>query len=78
MKILKKWTRVMINNKWWKRLLFFIYRKCPAGNYHWIWQRFCFCRLHINDDGWKGGVYDMWKKREYIDFGNKFSNMSKK
>ncbi len=58
----------------WKRILC---RKCLAGNYHWFWQRFCLCRLDVNESGWRGGVHDMWKKKEYINFGDKYSDIGK-
>jgi hypothetical protein len=52
-------------SKWYMRLLYkvlpFLFKKCHGGNYHWFWERYCFCREHeytCDLDPWYGGVYD--------------------
>lgn len=36
----------------------FLYKKCPAGNYHHFWDRLCYCRCDEHDSSWHGGIYD--------------------
>jgi hypothetical protein len=37
-----------------------LFRICPAGNYHWRWERFCWCRYGEHsgsgENEWHGGV----------------------
>jgi hypothetical protein len=52
----------------WKRLLYkvpFLFKICPEGNYHWKWDRLCFCRCHEYCGDWHGGIWDMKLKKEY-------------
>ena len=32
---------------WWKRKILYhiprLFKKCPEGNYHWFWDKFCLC-----------------------------------
>jgi hypothetical protein len=42
-----------------------LFKKCPEGNYHWFWDRLCFCRFHEYCCVWHGGIYDMELKMEY-------------
>lgn len=53
----------------WRRLLQkytpFLFKKCPAGNYHWFFDRLCFCRYGEHTDLFHGGIYDMKRKKEY-------------
>ena len=53
----------------WYRKIFHkipgLFKKCPEGNYHWFWDRLCFCRLGEHCDDWHGGIYDFKFKREY-------------
>lgn len=36
----------------WKRILIktmpFLFKKCPEENYHWFWDKTCYCVAHIN------------------------------
>ena len=54
---------------WIYRKLFykvpFLYKRCPAGNYHKSWDRLCFCRLNESCGDWHGGVYDFKTGDEY-------------
>lgn len=53
---------------WWRRILYhvpFLFKKCPEGNYHWFWDRLCFCRLNQCCGDFHGGVWDMKLKKEY-------------
>lgn len=60
-------------SKWRRRALYkvapFLFKKCPADNYHWFWHRLCFCRVgeHIvcEKNPWHGGIYDFKNCREY-------------
>lgn len=48
----------------WRRLLQkhtpFLFKVCPEGNYHWFWDKTCYCVANIN--GHKS--YDL-RKKEY-------------
>jgi hypothetical protein len=45
---------------WWRRWLEswlpFLFKTCPAGNKHWRWDHYCFCRQNEYTEGWHGGV----------------------
>lgn len=43
-----------------------LFKVCPGGNYHWFFDRLCFCRLgdHIALE-WHGGIYDLKTGQEY-------------
>jgi len=55
----------------WKRYLYkilpFLWKTCPEGNYHSRWDRLCFCREneHCGDE-WHGGIYDFKTGEEYL------------
>jgi len=53
----------------WKRTLIktlpFLFKKCRAGNYHWFWDRLCFCGRHECCGSWHGGIYDIKTGKEY-------------
>lgn len=62
---------------WWRRQLYKIpglFKKCPGGNYHWFWDRLCFCSIgesfstsDVPSGSWHGGIWDFKLKREYHD-----------
>jgi hypothetical protein len=41
------------------KLLPFLYKKCPAGNYHFFTDKLCFCRVNEYSVNWNGGILDM-------------------
>jgi hypothetical protein len=41
------------------KLLPFLYKKCPAGNYHFFTDTLCFCRVNEYSYDWNGQVLDM-------------------
>lgn len=53
----------------WMRFLFkatpFLFKKCPQWNYHWRWDRLCMCGLNEYCGDFRGGIYDMKKKKQY-------------
>jgi hypothetical protein len=53
----------------WRRFLYrflpLLWKKCPEGNYHWRWDRLCFCRENEHGNGWHGGIYDFKTGDEY-------------
>ncbi len=52
----------------WRRFLHrwtpFLFKVCPGGNYHWRWDRYCFCRRHEHCGDWHGGVWHFKEQRE--------------
>jgi len=37
-----------------------LFKKCPEGNYHWFWDRLCFCRENqFVGNEWHGGILDL-------------------
>ena len=46
---------------WYKRKILYhipgLFKKCPEGNYHWFWHRWCYC---IDNSRIK---YDLWKNK---------------
>lgn len=48
----------------------FLFKLCPANNYHSILDRYCYCRVdeyYVMRDpkkNWRGGIYDFWTKKE--------------
>lgn len=44
----------------WKRILHKyarpLFHKCLAGNYHWWWEKVCYCRNKEFHAEWHGGV----------------------
>ena len=53
---------------WHRKLLHNIpglFKKCPEGNYHWFWDRLCFCRLGEHSSDHHGGLWDLKLKQEY-------------
>ncbi len=51
-------------SSWWRRLMHkllpFLFKRCPEYNYHWRWDRLCYCRVneHGGVPNWHGGIYD--------------------
>ena len=47
---------------WWRRFLHrvtpFLFKKCPGDNYHWRWDKRCYCRVGEYHADWHGGVYN--------------------
>lgn len=43
-----------------------LFKRCPDGNYHFFWDRLCFCRVgeHVGNE-WHGGIYDFKTGEEY-------------
>ena len=39
----------------------FLFKKCPGGNYHWRWDKICYCMFNEYRGG-KGGIYDFRNK----------------
>ena len=35
------------HSPWWKQKILYripgLFKVCPAGNYHWFWDKWCFC-----------------------------------
>lgn len=52
----------------------FMYKKCPAGNYHKIDDRLCFCRCNEHYDNWHGGILDFRTGEEYIPYNQTLGN----
>lgn len=53
-----------------RRLLYKVpklFKKCPGGNYHWFWDRLCFCSIGEHFGDFHGGIWDFKLKREYHD-----------
>lgn len=42
-----------------------LFNICPSGNFHWIWERMCYCGRHEHHGNWHGGLYDLKTKQEY-------------
>ena len=53
---------------WWKRKILYkipkLFKLCPNGNYHWGWDRMCYC-MYNEYHGKEGGVYD-FKYKHWI------------
>jgi len=53
----------------WKRLLIkyfsWLFKICPQSNYHWRWDRLCFCGQNEYVGDWHGGIYDLKSNKEY-------------
>ena len=51
------------------RFLPCLFRRCIGKNYHWRWDRICWCcvgeHFQIGDKHFHGGIYDMKTQREY-------------
>lgn len=58
----------------WRRLLLrfapCLFQKCRQGNFHWFWDRLCFCGKHEYCGDWHGGIYDLKTKKEYQECHN--------
>ena len=54
--------------RWLHRNAKFLFKRCPDGNYHWFWDRYCFCRCceHIGDE-WHGGTLDFKTGKEIFE-----------
>ncbi len=55
---------------WYKRKILYhipgLFKKCPGSNYHWFWDRLCWCRWGEYDGSkWHGGIYDFRTGNEY-------------
>ncbi len=50
----------------WRRFLHKtpLFKKCPDGNYHWFFDKHCFCRVNEHCGDWHGGIYDFKTKQE--------------
>lgn len=52
----------------WQRFKFkylkFLYKKCPAGNYHRKSDRLCWCRVNEYYGDWHGGVLEFKTGKE--------------
>jgi len=59
----------------WRRFLHrfagkLLFKKCPDGNFHWKWDRLCYCRLNEHCVSknpkfcWHGGIYDFKTKEQ--------------
>ena len=50
------------------KILPFLFKKCPAGNYHWRWDKYCYCMMNeyggLND--WHGGIYSFKTRSEIL------------
>jgi len=42
-----------------------LFTKCIGANYHWIWERLCWCCLNEHTYDFHGGIYDLKTKQEY-------------
>lgn len=53
----------------WRRLLRkcapFLFKECRGGNFHWCWDRLCFCCQGEHTGDWHGGIHDMKTGEEY-------------
>jgi len=54
-----------IRQRFMFKYLPFLYKRCPAGNYHKRWDRLCFCRMNEHCGDWHGGVFDLKTGEEY-------------
>jgi hypothetical protein len=52
----------------WRRFLQrrvpWLFKRCPVGNYHWRWDRFCYCRARCHTVAWHGGILDFKTGKE--------------
>lgn len=64
----------------WLRFLYrympFLFKKCPAGNYHWRWDKICWCMLHEHC-GEKGGLYIFSNKKWYLEKSEVYEMLTK-
>jgi len=43
-----------------------LFKRCPIEhNYHWFWDRLCFCAQGLHTGNWHGGIYDFKTGEEY-------------
>jgi hypothetical protein len=56
----------------YRKLLYHIpglFRRCPEGNYHWRWDRLCYCmqgaNVSLEGKQFHGGIYDLKRGVEY-------------
>jgi hypothetical protein len=49
----------------WRRFLQrhvrFLFTICIGGNYHWKWDRYCYCCWNEYFGNWRGGRWDLWR-----------------
>lgn len=54
----------------WRRIIHkvapFLFKQCPGKNYHWCWDRLCYCRVCEHDSDWEGGILDFKTGEELI------------
>lgn len=54
----------------WRRFLLkvapFLFKQCPEENFHWRWDRLCYCRSGQYSSDWHGGIYDFKTKMEWV------------
>lgn len=45
-----------------------LFKKCHEGNFHWRWDRLCYCRRfeYGGDPNWHGGIHDMKTEQELV------------
>ena len=58
---------------WYKRKILYkiprLFKVCPGGNYHWFWDRLCFCRKNeYCGNEWHGGILDFKTGKEYHEY----------
>ena len=63
----------------YKRILYkiapFLFKRCFAGNYHWRWDRICYCMVHERT-GQLGGIYD-FRNEQWLMFRNEYDAIAK-
>lgn len=50
--------------RWLQRRAPWLFRVPPCGNWHWRWDRWCYCRVYCHTLDWHGGVMDLRTGRE--------------
>lgn len=54
----------------WRRCFRFLQKKCPDGNWHWLWDKYCHCRRNEHivsnkpEETWHGGILDFKTDKE--------------
>ena len=55
-----RWRRIL------RRVIPSLFKQCPDKNYHWCWDRLCYCRVCEHNGDWEGGVLDFRTGEELI------------